>query len=88
MLATDLVCQFVPALPRTAGLLLGSGSFLTFDRLLPLAVFGVFALGAWGLMELLAGKRSRTTQRLDELQQPRLPAAAATTTSRAVKVTR
>ena len=70
MLASALVSQFVAALPNTLNLLVGSGSFLTPDRMLPLAVFGVFALGAWGLMELLAGKRSRASERLDELRNP------------------
>ncbi len=70
MFASALVTQFVAALPHTLNSLLGAGSFLSADRMLPLAVFGVFALGAWGLMELLAGKRSRATERLDELRNP------------------
>lgn len=70
MFASALVSQFVAALPHSLNLLVGDGSILTAGRLLPLAVFGVFALGAWGLIELLAGKRSRASERLDELRNP------------------
>jgi len=66
----DLFCQVVAPGGHAAAAVLAAGSFFTLDRLMPLAVFGVFALGAWGLMEVLAGKRSRATERLDELRNP------------------
>jgi tight adherence protein C len=47
-----------------------AASFLTFDRVLPIAVFGAFALGAWWLMEMLSGRKSRAADRLDELSNP------------------
>jgi tight adherence protein C len=45
-------------------------SFFTIERILPFAIFGVFALGAWWLMETLSGRKSRATERLDELSNP------------------
>jgi len=47
-----------------------AANFFTFERILPFAVFGVFALGAWWLMETLSGRKSRATERLDELSNP------------------
>jgi tight adherence protein C len=47
-----------------------AANFLTFERMIPLAVFGVFALGAWWLMEMLSGRKSRAIERLDELSNP------------------
>jgi tight adherence protein C len=47
-----------------------AATFLTFDRLLPIAVFGAIALAAWWLMEVLSGRKSRATERLDELSNP------------------
>jgi tight adherence protein C len=42
------------------------------EQLLPLAVFGLFALGAWWLLDVLATGRSRAAQRLDEFKNPAL----------------
>jgi tight adherence protein C len=41
-------------------------------QLLPLAVFGLFAVCAWWLMDLLATGRPRAAQRLDEIRNPAL----------------
>lgn len=42
------------------------------ERLVPLAVFGVFAVGAWWLLDLLAAGRTRAAERLDEIKNPSL----------------
>ena len=47
-----------------------AASFVSFDRILPFAVFGVIALGAWWLMDMLSGRKSRATERLDEISNP------------------
>ncbi|MFV2067483.1 MAG: type II secretion system F family protein [Pirellulales bacterium] len=43
---------------------------LDFSRFLPLAIFGLFAAGAWWLLELFAAGKPRAEQRLDELSEP------------------
>ncbi len=45
---------------------------VNFAQLLPLAVFGLFAVGAWWLLDLVATGRPRAVQRLDELKNPAL----------------
>ena len=45
-------------------------SLVNFEQLLPIAVFGVFALGAWWLLDMMAGGKSRSVQRLEELKNP------------------
>lgn len=47
-------------------------SLVNFEDLLPIAVFGMFALGAWWLLDFVAGGKSRSVQRLDELKDPTL----------------
>ena len=47
-------------------------SLVNFQDLLPIAVFGMFALGAWWLLDFVAGGKSRSVQRLDELKDPTL----------------
>ena len=47
-------------------------SLVNFEALLPVAVFGMFALGAWWLLDFLAGGKSRSVQRLEELKDPTL----------------
>jgi len=47
-----------------------AASLLSFDRLMPLAIFGAFALGAWWLIDTLWGRKSRTDERLSELKNP------------------
>ncbi len=44
---------------------------VSYETLVPLAVFGGFAALAWWVMELLASGKSRATERLDELKKPR-----------------
>ncbi len=41
------------------------------SRFVPLAIFGVFAAGAWLLLDVFASDRQRTEQRLDEFKDPR-----------------
>lgn len=40
------------------------------EDLLPFAIFGMFAVGAWVALEAMAGKKSRAVERLDELKNP------------------
>lgn len=43
-----------------------------FSRFLPVAIFGLFAAGAWWLLELFATGKPRAEQRLEEFREPRL----------------
>lgn len=45
---------------------------IDFTQILPLAVFGLFAVAAWWLLDLVATGRPRTMQRLDEIKNPAL----------------
>lgn len=45
---------------------------LDFGKIVPFAVFGLFAVAAWWLLEMLAGGRSRAAERLDEFKNPAL----------------
>ena len=45
-------------------------SFLQFDKLVPFAVFALFAAAALWVMEYWANRKSRATERLDELSNP------------------
>ncbi|HEY4307942.1 MAG TPA: type II secretion system F family protein [Pirellulales bacterium] len=47
-------------------------NLIDFTQILPLAVFGLFAVAAWWLLDLLATGRPRAMQRLDELKNPAL----------------
>lgn len=47
-------------------------TLVDFDKLLPFAVFGLFALGTWWVLDRLASGRSRAVERLDELKNPAL----------------
>jgi tight adherence protein C len=51
--------------------LLASG-LLNWDKLLPFALFGAFALVAFLVMEYMTAKNNRTTNRLDEFKDPKL----------------
>ena len=42
------------------------------EQMVPLAVFGMFAAGAWWLLEYLSRDRSRAVERLDEIRDPSL----------------
>src|SRR5262249_15156186 len=44
---------------------------ISFDKLLPFALFGLFAVGAFWLLEILAGRSSRADERLEELRNPK-----------------
>jgi tight adherence protein C len=46
------------------------GALISFSKLVPLAVFGLFAAGAWLLLEALASRKPRAQERLDELRYP------------------
>lgn len=46
------------------------GGLLQTEQLVSLAVFGMFAAGAWWLLEYLNSNRSRADERLDELKDP------------------
>ncbi len=45
-------------------------TLVSFEALLPLALFGMFAAVAWWAMELAAARKPRTLERLDELKHP------------------
>lgn len=47
-----------------------AATFFTIERILPFAVFGGIALGVWWLMDMLSGRTSRATERLDEISNP------------------
>ena len=46
---------------------------LNWDNLLPFALFGVFALVAFLVMEYMTAKNNRTNNRLDEFKDAKLP---------------
>ncbi|HVA50967.1 MAG TPA: type II secretion system F family protein [Pirellulales bacterium] len=48
------------------------GNLLQPEQMVSLAVFGMFAAGAWWLLEYLARNRSRAVERLDEIRDPSL----------------
>jgi tight adherence protein C len=45
-------------------------AFLSFEKVLPLAIFGLFAVVTWWFLGFVAGRRSRADERLDELSNP------------------
>lgn len=45
-------------------------ALLSFEKLLPIAIFGLFAVVTWWLLGLVAGRRSRADERLDEISNP------------------
>jgi tight adherence protein C len=46
-------------------------SLLSFERILPLALFGTFAALAWWVLDFMASSKPRALERLDELKDPR-----------------
>jgi len=50
--------------------LLFAGTVLEFDRILPFALFGVFAVGAWWVLDYFATTKPRAEERLDEFRNP------------------
>jgi len=51
-------------------------NLVSFEDLLPFAMFGLFAVAAWWLLETVAGAKSRAVERLDEIKNPRARRAA------------
>ncbi len=49
-----------------------ASGLINFESLLPFAFFGLFALGAWWVLDRVASGRSRAVERLDELKNPSL----------------
>ena len=45
---------------------------VNFEELLPFAIFGMFAAAAWWILETVAGRSTRASERLDELNNPAL----------------
>ena len=42
------------------------GASISFSKLIPFAVFGLFAAGAWLVLEMLASRKPRAQERLDD----------------------
>ncbi len=49
-------------------------SLISFPQLLPVALFGLFAVAAWWLLGLVANDKPRALERLAELKNPRAAA--------------
>lgn len=47
-----------------------ASSLFDFQTIIPFAIFGLFAVGAWWLMEVFAKRRPKAEQRLDEFRDP------------------
>lgn len=47
-----------------------AASLITLERIIPVAVFGLFAVVVFWVLEFVAGRNNRTTERLDELRNP------------------
>ena len=47
-----------------------AASLITLDRLVPIAIFGLFAVVAFFVLDFFAGRNNRTTERLEELRNP------------------
>ncbi len=45
---------------------------INFSELLPIAIFGMFAAAAWWILDVVADKKSRASERLDEFRNPEL----------------
>jgi tight adherence protein C len=45
-------------------------AFIPLSKLIPFAIFGLFAAGAWVLLEMLGGSKPRAEERLEELRNP------------------
>ena len=51
--------------------MLSATDLINFGNLLPLALFGTFAASAWWILDVLATRKPRALERLDELKNPR-----------------
>ncbi len=47
-----------------------AAALITFERIVPFAVFGLFAAVAFWALEFFAGRNNRASERLDELRNP------------------
>ena len=47
-------------------------ALIDFKSMLPFALFGVFAVAAWWMLEKMAARKPRAEERLDELKNPKL----------------
>ena len=47
-----------------------ASALITLEKIVPLAVFGLFAVVVFWVLDVFAGRNSRTTERLDELRNP------------------
>lgn len=45
-------------------------AFITAEQLVPIAIFGAFAIGAWALLNTVAVEKPRTLERLEEFKNP------------------
>ncbi len=45
-------------------------ALISFTKLLPFAIFGLFAVGSWIVLEMLGGRKQRAEERLEELRNP------------------
>jgi tight adherence protein C len=45
-------------------------AFIPLAKILPFAIFGLFAVGAWLVLDMLGGRKPRAEERLDELRNP------------------
>lgn len=52
-------------------MLFAADDLFNFEKLVPLALFGMFAAAAWWVLELIATGKTRTEHRLDEIKNPR-----------------
>lgn len=53
-------------------ILIAANQLITFEDVLPIALFGLFAAMAWVAMNFMAASKPRAVERLDELKNPRL----------------
>lgn len=47
-------------------------AFIPLTKLVPIAIFGLFAVGAWLILEAVGSRKPRAQERLDELRNPQL----------------
>ena len=52
-------------------MIIAAAELFSFEDLLPFAMFGMFAALAWWMLEFVAAGKSRASERLDELKNPR-----------------
>lgn len=48
------------------------GDLVNFEQVLPFAIFGLFAVAAWWVLDRMAARKPRAVERLDELKNPAL----------------